>query len=84
MQRWQIFHAYDIRATAHPPTLTQESEGEEGGEGGVLKMDYWITSEETRLLGSDARVVLSRDGPVYTFLDLIWSDTSWKVLLSHI
>lgn len=26
MQGWQIFHAYDIRATAHPPTITQESE----------------------------------------------------------
>lgn len=23
---WQIFHAYDIRATAHPPTLTHERE----------------------------------------------------------
>lgn len=23
-QRWQIFHAYDIRATVHPPPLTQK------------------------------------------------------------
>lgn len=43
MQGWQIFHAYDIRATAHPPTLTQESERDGGG---ALKMDYQITSRE--------------------------------------
>lgn len=27
VQGWQIFHAYDIPAAAHPPTLTQESRG---------------------------------------------------------
>lgn len=37
VQGWQIFHAYDIWATAHPPTLTQESErrGEGGFEDGL-------------------------------------------------
>lgn len=36
MQGWQIFHAYDIRATTHSPKLTQESERRAGG-GGEFK-----------------------------------------------